>query len=70
MCITDNMQYSVDESIVRLLSTALDTQDRELIEICIENIQDRANGVCFCHAHSASECCCGAWDGIWDEQED
>jgi len=22
-------------------------------------------GVCFCNAHSWSECCCGAWD---DEQ--
>jgi hypothetical protein len=24
--------------------------------------------LCDCHAHSASECVCGAWDGLLDER--
>ena len=43
------------------LSKALLENDDENAALSIDAIQRMLDGVCFCSAHSESECCCGAW---------
>jgi hypothetical protein len=61
------MLYGIDEDILNLLRDALETQDAEQVYNVIDLLTDRTEGKCFCAAHCASECICGAWDGDWND---
>ena len=53
---------SIDYDIVaRFMRAFLDRRWEEIDDV-LHDVKDRREGLCFCAAHSASECCCGAWD--------
>lgn len=66
----EDQDYGIDEALITQLAWALAHNDKDRAQECLDEIQERINGVCFCAAHSDSECVCGAWDGIWGPYDD
>jgi len=62
--------YEVDEYLLEQLKIGLEMQDQSKVDWVIEHLVDRTSGQCFCSALSANDCVCGAWDGIWDEDDE
>jgi hypothetical protein len=61
--------YLIDEQIEEAFSKALLHRDSNALEDVISQARDRVQGVCFCSAHSANECCCGAWDSPLNKEK-
>ena len=44
--------------------------DGVLIPFTNERGEFIPKSVCLCHAYSDNECVCGAWSGVYDEEEE
>lgn len=58
----DGIHYYIDDQLVERYAEALSKQNAEDMESVMKDTAERLSGVCFCSAHSSSECICGAWD--------
>ena len=53
--------FNVDEVIIEQFAEALIKQDKQMMDRVNKHVKDRLSGLCFCSAHSRSECICGSW---------
>ena len=43
-------------------------QETFLVLVLAEDGEPIPKPVCICAAHNDSECCCGAWSGVYDDE--
>jgi len=57
-------RYSSDfryQAVMNLMNDINKENDKDIAD-SLDVLLGMTKGVCFCNAHSWSECCCGAWD--------